>query len=207
MAIQDSDPERRNLIITSFAFITFYVADGKLVDEAVFRLQLAPIKFENIFALKVIAWSMLIWFFIRYWQTHRKALWNAYRGYVDDFSSRNNGGRKYLEAQYDFEEYDKSHKKGSFQNPSIVISNTKTNKLSVKYRLIQKVEHSPSSGYRITQQATKEKPVEGFHGWLLKIKYIVSFSAKTPGATSFLAPYLLFFAALLMPVLRYFNYV
>ncbi len=42
MQIQDSSPERRNLIILSISIIVFYLAGGELIDNSV-RLQVVNI--------------------------------------------------------------------------------------------------------------------------------------------------------------------
>lgn len=42
MAIQDSNPERRNLSVLSVAIILFYLGEGKLTDTAI-RFSLVPI--------------------------------------------------------------------------------------------------------------------------------------------------------------------
>lgn len=70
MAIQDSDPARRNLTVTSFAFIVFSLAGGYF-DHNVVRLQVVNLKFENPEALALFAWALLLWFAYRFWQTRK----------------------------------------------------------------------------------------------------------------------------------------
>lgn len=69
MAIQDSDPERRNLMVTSIAFIAFYYGGGSFPDSTV-RLQVINAHFSKPAVLCVIAWLSFLWFIYRYWQTH-----------------------------------------------------------------------------------------------------------------------------------------
>lgn len=70
MAIHDSDPERRNLVVTSLAFIVYYLAGGYITDNNV-RMQIVNITFDNKAVLAVFVWVMLLWFAWRYWQTHK----------------------------------------------------------------------------------------------------------------------------------------
>lgn len=66
MQIQDSSPERRNLIILSISIIVFYLAGGELVDNSV-RLQVVNIAFSKPEVLAYLVWLLLLWFCYRYW--------------------------------------------------------------------------------------------------------------------------------------------
>ncbi len=68
MAIQDIDPERRNLMVTSLGFIIFYLGEGKMESDKL-TLPLVNIEFKNTVFLASMAWIMLFWFVFRYWQT------------------------------------------------------------------------------------------------------------------------------------------
>ncbi|MRK22945.1 hypothetical protein [Pseudomonas sp. JG-B] len=70
MAIEDSDPERRNLTVMSGAFIIYYLAGGSFKDNEI-TLEVVNINFSRPTVLAVIAWLMLFWFIYRYWQAHR----------------------------------------------------------------------------------------------------------------------------------------
>jgi len=72
MAIHDNNPERRNLVVTSLAFIMFYLGDGSINDDAI-KIQLINITFNNPEFLRITAWIMLFWFALRYWQTHQNS--------------------------------------------------------------------------------------------------------------------------------------
>ncbi len=69
MPISDNNPERRNLVITSFAFVIYYLGGGRLVD-GVLSIQAISITFEKTYVIGIIAWILLIWFFLRYKQIH-----------------------------------------------------------------------------------------------------------------------------------------
>jgi len=70
MAIQDSNPERRNVLVTSLSIIVFYLAGGEFTDSTV-RLQMVNVHFSNPEILGYFIWGLLIWFFFRYWLIHQ----------------------------------------------------------------------------------------------------------------------------------------
>lgn len=74
MAVSDSSPERRNLILTSMAFITFYAAGGELTDQNL-KLFFISIHFTRPEVLAVLSWATLIWFGMRFYQKHAFAYW------------------------------------------------------------------------------------------------------------------------------------
>lgn len=67
MAVEDSQPERRNLVITSLSIIVFYLAGGQFTDNTV-NLQVVNIRFEKTEVLAGFVWLMLLWFAFRYKQ-------------------------------------------------------------------------------------------------------------------------------------------
>jgi hypothetical protein len=72
MPVADSDPARRNLIVASLCFIVYYWGGGHFPDEAGIHLAVISATFTNRVFLGVMAWIILIWFFVRYQQQHKK---------------------------------------------------------------------------------------------------------------------------------------
>ena len=70
MPIQDTNPERRNLLITSLCFIAYYYAGGTINGETL-KLPFVDLAFSKPYALGVIAWLVFFWFFYKYWVTHK----------------------------------------------------------------------------------------------------------------------------------------
>ena len=70
MPIQDSNPERRNLTVTAFSFVIYYLAEGAVVGSEI-SLPMVNLKFENTEMLAIITWFTLFWFAFRYWQSTR----------------------------------------------------------------------------------------------------------------------------------------
>ncbi len=64
--MDDPDPHKRNLVVTSLAFIIFYFADGQVTDTV--QLSIVSVTFGNPAALAIAAWVLLFWFALRYWQ-------------------------------------------------------------------------------------------------------------------------------------------
>lgn len=68
MTIQDSSPERRNLVVLAVSIIIFYLAGGEFIDQSV-KLQIINVKFANPDMLKHFVWVLLLWFIFRDWVT------------------------------------------------------------------------------------------------------------------------------------------
>lgn len=73
MAMQDNDPERRNLLVTSICVALYYMAGGAIEGPTV-RLQVINVTFERPEILALAIWVALIWFAYRYWVTHRGSI-------------------------------------------------------------------------------------------------------------------------------------
>jgi len=87
MPFQDSDPERRNLMITSLGFILFFLAGGKLNEDSL-KLPMLNIEFCRPEVIAVFTWIALFWFVYRYWLKHSFE-------FVDSFS-RELSDKKYI---------------------------------------------------------------------------------------------------------------
>lgn len=66
MPISDSNPHRRNLLVTSLSFILFHAAGGAIQDGKI-QLLVANVTFTRPHVVSIAAWILLIWFFIRFW--------------------------------------------------------------------------------------------------------------------------------------------
>ena len=66
MALDDSNPERRNLMVAAICFIAYFYGGGEFIDQTV-TLQVVNVKFQRIEVLGGIAWAMYAWFLYRYW--------------------------------------------------------------------------------------------------------------------------------------------
>jgi len=192
MAIQDKDAERRNLVITSLSFILFYLAGGH-ISESTLKLQIINMSFKNTEVLVIAAWLMIIWFALRYWQTHKglvsqeiikdmssltenKALINFVKNITNKEYRVNNG--------FNITSIQNEHGIWSVTHASV--TNTKLNK---KGKLIT---HSQSHAESIE--------LENIKGKILIIRLFLEAIIIKPGFTSFAVPYLLFYTAIFLGI-------
>ncbi len=77
MTIQDSSPERRNLVVLAVSIIIFYLAGGEFIDQSV-KLQIINVKFTNPDILRHFIWVLLLWFIFRYWITMQGSWQNTF---------------------------------------------------------------------------------------------------------------------------------
>jgi len=70
MPIQDSNAERRNLTVSSFFYVVFFLAEGAIKGSGL-KLPMVNVEFKNTSMLIIILWVTLFWFLFRYWQTAR----------------------------------------------------------------------------------------------------------------------------------------
>ena len=70
MPIQDSEAERRNLIVTSLCFIAYNLGGGNFTSNEV-RLQVINVSFTDPIFLGFLAWMGLFWFAYRFGHDRR----------------------------------------------------------------------------------------------------------------------------------------
>lgn len=100
MSIQDSSPERRNLLVLSMGIIIFYLAGGEFIDQSV-RLQIINVKFANPDMLKSIVWVLLLWFIFRYWVTMRGTWSNPFYSEVNYLPAKDSIIYSYIVKRFD----------------------------------------------------------------------------------------------------------
>lgn len=76
MPISDSSPERRNLVVSSVAFILFYLAEGSVSGSSL-RLFFVNIEFNEPAVIAHGAWILLFWFGLRFWQKNGFNGWSS----------------------------------------------------------------------------------------------------------------------------------
>ena len=203
MAIQDSDPERRNLVLTSIAFIIFYLADGQVTPGAI-TLQVVSVTFKNVLALKIFAWVMLCWFGLRYWQTHHMSYENAYRDHLNEFGNSNESGAIYIEKTFKLKRVNDCD--GFFGHQ--LLWHGGNNKLHIKYSRMEGVKKKENGSIAYDKRVDLEpEELIGFYGILLRLQYFWSFAIKSPGFTSYAVPYILFASAIVIHDLKEYGII
>ena len=112
MALQDSNPERRNLSVLALSIIIFYLADGEFTESTV-RLQVINVQFSNPQILVFFVWGLLGWSMFRYWLIHQgewKKDFYAELSYVPNFFYNNYLTRRFkLTDDFSRSYYDNRH--------------------------------------------------------------------------------------------------
>ena len=188
MAIEDSDPERRNLTVMSGAFIIYYLAGGSF-DEKQITLEVVNMHFSRPSVLAGIAWIMLLWFVYRYWQMNKEKFSEKFPEELDKYNTR----------QY-FEWY---------LNRTLPPSPLPTSQSGGRYyprgiyweegnlRIIYSAAHGVSRNSKGKVVGMQGPTSDGKHictdwlGWVLAIATTVECCVKEPSFVSYVMPYLL----------------
>ena len=87
MPIQDTNAERKNLLIASIGFIFFFWGGGNFKGNSL-KLPLLNIEFENTITICILIWCMLFWFAYRYWLKHSFEFLNDFTNELSNLSDR-----------------------------------------------------------------------------------------------------------------------
>lgn len=195
MTIQDSNAERRNLCLLSLAIIIFYLGDGKLTDEIV-RFQVVNIQFDRPEILVYFVWVLILWFALRYWQTHRH---KPKQSFKEDIESISNSKLMILYAKKEFNlPYNEIH---GFNAVSLSILNSKWR---IRCQRVLDADLDEQGKFKVIKGTdwTESKEITGIKGSALKILLRLHAIATKPGVSAYTVPYVLFFMALLMPLIE-----
>jgi hypothetical protein len=173
--IKDTNIERRNLMMMSIIFIIYNFGDGH-IENNILKLPLISITFNDFFALSCIATIMLLWFLLRYWQINKGKLIGDYYNYG---------------ATYNLENKKKLNKYLTEKTNRISISNIYYDgKENINYTSEYKQD-------RLTTIRLKKLDFLKF-----KLDYIIQFSIRNDGVTSYVVPYIVFIIALASPLVN-----
>lgn len=194
MAYQDSNPERRNLIVTSIALSAYCYAGGSIAEPSI-RLQFINATFSLPGVLALIGWLVLFWFIYRYWLAHNGDFSKSFR---EEF--HNITGKQYLT---------------NFMNQCIGQSPIQDdeegyrvsglawwkNCVTIQCRYYLTVNRDPNGRivFGTPTSAHKETPrllLNNFKGWILTTRITVDCMIKKPNS-SYLFPYILALVAIL----------
>ncbi|WP_137885363.1 hypothetical protein [Pseudomonas sp. 2FE] len=203
MAIEDSDPERRNLTVMSAAFIIYYLAGGSFKNNEI-TLEVVNINFSRPTVLAVIAWLMLFWFIYRYWQTHQDHFRNAFPAeFVKQQSSATL--KRHLDSTLPKQADDPQQS----YFPSGVWWNG--NRVKVGYINATSISRS-ASGHRalISHEGnvrSGELHLSGIKGWSVALLLTCKTFIAEPSFAGYIVPYLLAAFAITLGVANYVTQV
>jgi hypothetical protein len=177
---QDSNAERRNLVLTSLSFIIYNLAGGKLPDGSTeLKLNVISLEFTKPEYLLFFAYLMLLWFLLRYWQTNKNKYIEAYYDYINKYNSKYKGSVYYLTKQLNI---GNKMQVGHIGTNSLIYKNKK---LHVSYDTYKTVVQEVG-GYSVSMNNnTIQEEVRGLYRNILKLKIYISFMFETDGFTSY----------------------
>ncbi len=182
MAINDSVPERRNLIILSISIIIFYLAGGQPSDHTI-RLQMINVTFSNPDVLVYFVWVLLIWFCYRYWLVHQGS-WR--KGYFEELSTNECSFiyYKYLLNKFGLTD---DYTKSLYEDRHLVYIDTHSPALTFKH------VYTKTGNRRVgSDQASDTIEISSF--WDRWVVFLCSayLFFRRPSLSSYFTPYLLF---------------
>jgi hypothetical protein len=193
MAIQDSNAERRNLMVTSIGFIAYFYAGGSFPNSSV-RLQVINADFSRPEVLSVMAWTAFIWFLYRYWVTHSGDFTKHFRGELYDLRIKS-----YIKS-YALKRLDRDLVIG--QKDGHIVSQFAWGGGCLKIGLtyitnVVRDENGDATNWTIDAD-TKEVSIKmsDLNGWALALKINLECMLKYPSFSNYMVPYILALVAI-----------
>ncbi len=192
MPVADNNPERRNIMVSSLCFIAYYLAGGSISNSRI-RLQVVNIEFERLDVLAIIAWTLLCWFALRYWQVHRGKMYNTL---LSELQSMLRSKEVIWFAT--FKTGKKYKKPGGFHVDSFV---NRKGKLYLKTGTVEGGDID-SNGMSTNYNSINPKDIKiaGLAGALFIGVSVVKLSFLKPGIGSYFVPYALFVFAVFLGI-------
>lgn len=196
MPISDNNPERRNLTVSSMAFIVYYLGGGSVPDPTM-TLQIVNVQFSRPDWLGVLAWLALGWFCYRYWLFDKGNFFNLL---ISELWTRRN--RRYLRGYLANRlgepiapgEPSRAIKVRSFF-PETLSYHGRT--ICVEGRIADGADIDKEGRYRSFYGHTENHTVKlvGLYGRVLSLLVIFDTFVTDNTFSGFFVPYLLFVAA------------
>jgi len=190
MPVSDNNPERRNLTVASLSFITYFLAGGVVTDSKV-NLQVVNVSFSRPDVLSAIAWSLLFWFALRYWQVNRGKVKATF---VEELKSIVHSKQIVWFIKH---KTGKAHRvNGGFQPRDFSYTN---GRLNVRYGDVRGGTVD-ASGKAVNFSSTRfeQIPLSGFSGLCVKALSATQLAIIRPGIGNYFVPYLLFATAVIL---------
>ncbi len=201
--MHDPNPERRNLLVTSIAFLLYFLAGGKLADDVV-RLHFINLKFENPLVFVIFAWVILLWFLFRYWLLHSGKFTKAFREELTEYHNHKPLVKE-VERQLGRRLSDDKE-----AGPHMNGLTFKTLTLKVPIVWAKQVSRDRRTG-RITSRSgdVEEKGIDsiflkGIRGRSISLAVVGKCFFNQPGFSSYALPYIIFAAVLIAAVVHVF---
>jgi hypothetical protein len=201
MAIQDSDPERRNLMVIFMAFIVYFYAGGSFPKNEV-RLQVINAHFSNPIVLAAIGWVLFFWFFYRYWQKHSSSFSDGFKNEIYSYYKK-----RYFSA-YVSKKLGKPIIRDEGEGYHIDGMVRENDKFGIKYCYASSVVRDEKTG-EISYWSNRKDDDKGeiylddFVGSCLRVRAYIECCLRHPSFANYIIPYVVFVIALCGPAYAY----
>lgn len=195
MPINDNNPERRNLMVTSLGFILYFLGDGK-VTEGLLRVQAISITFERLYVLEIFAWVMLFWFYLRYIQFTKD---NLNREIHQEVASELHN---FLLVRYLSNKTQRKYRdEDGFVTREIVPT---PGRWDVKYSLIKGGKRASNNQWvEFNNYDDQRTSINWAYFGLVKLSILCSLAFKKPAIGSWFVPKALFYIACILGIYEY----
>jgi hypothetical protein len=200
MAIEDTDPERRNLIVAAIAFIAYHYGGGHFPDRTV-TLEVINMEFSNPVFLAAMAWTALFWFMYRYWLTHAGKFRRHFATEFDTFQAKAYVQR-YVASRI---QEQPAVEKGAGPHVNRLLWFGR--RVLASYIYASNVKRDPETGRIKSYSDVKinggQVSFNDLKGWIVALRATGACFFQHPSFSSYIVPYLLFVFALIGPAYRY----
>lgn len=186
MPVQDTNPERRNLSLTSLAFIAYYYGGGHFDNNTV-QLQVISGEFSRPAVLATLAWIGFLWFLYRYWLTHAGEFAN---GFSHEFWQQHKSSyvARYLERQTG--KHVASHEDSGHVITGLSWKGTRAVIHWLRAKDISRNADGSIQSYGIDSELD-DIPLAGPRGWRVTARATLICVLRYPSFSNYAAPYCL----------------
>lgn len=192
--VEDSSPERRNLVVSSMGFIAYYYGHGFFRENEI-SIQAINLHFKSPVIIGVMAWAAFFWFLLRYWQVTRGLYMRQFKLELNEFKDYG-FVIAYVEKSLNME----SERDGGFR---LYAPHFDGWVMKIPYAIISNPHYGVDGeivGFIPAEDG--EVPLVGFNGALLSSRIVATCILKHRSFTEYAVPYILAYVALLGAALR-----
>lgn len=209
--MQDNNAERRNLVVTSYAFIAVSIGDATM-SKGVVTLSLISVEFQNIEYLVLLAWLTLFWFMFRYWLTHKGLFTTNLKKEVKKFDDDplirkyfrdRMGAEPLLKINHSSDDAESGYQLETLSTQSFKSGVGLVWRGATRVRRNEEGKIISTTGGPVTDENKNllEKGVlvlNDFRGRWITLRLIIRCFYREESFSSYLVPYLLFIAAVIL---------
>ncbi|NVF16542.1 hypothetical protein [Vreelandella maris] len=198
MALQDSNPERRNLLLISLCFVVFILGGGSIPKDEM-RLQVISVSFSRPEVLNIIVCLVFLWFLYRYRVVNRNSFLKEFREEINGLRNKR-FLKKFIEKSIGHPLAPRVASKQANET-GMLIEWLRWHKGCLKACVIEMKLTRDDLG-RISGQGKVDGGLKeiisltGFKGWLVGLRLLVVCFMEQPSFSSHIVPYVFAFFAI-----------